>query len=190
MGWIFKVANQLVSLRHRLSNHLVVGDGTKMRWFGISLGQENQIVIGHHCIVAARIAFDGATGKITVGNNSYIGKSHLVCHSEITIGDDVVISWGVTIVDHDSHSTKWSERAHDIADWHQGRKNWTHVSIAPVTIGNKVWIGFNAIVLKGVTIGDGAVVGAGAVVTKDVPPYTIVAGNPARIIRTFGPDER
>ena len=53
-----------------------------------------------------------------------------------------------------------------------------------------MWIGFNAIVLKGVTIGEGAIVGAGAVVTKDVPAYTIVAGNPAHPIRELTPSER
>jgi galactoside O-acetyltransferase len=60
----------------------------------------------------------------------------------------------------------------------------------PVKIEDKVWIGFNSIILKGVTVGEGAIVGAGSVVTKDVPPYTIVAGNPARIIRELTPEER
>jgi len=60
----------------------------------------------------------------------------------------------------------------------------------PVTVGNDVWIGANACVLRGVTIGEGAVVGAGAVITHNVPPYTIVAGNPARVIRELGLDER
>ena len=189
-SFISKLVNQLISLRYRFSPRLAIGEGSKIAWRGISLGHGNRIVIGHHCIISAKISFDATAGVVTVGNNSYIGASHLVCHSAITIGNDAVISWGVTIVDHDSHSTRWSERAPDIADWHRGKKDWSHVAISPVTIGDKVWIGFNVIILKGTTIGEGAIVGAGAVVTHDVPPYTIVAGNPARIIRTLAPDER
>jgi acetyltransferase-like isoleucine patch superfamily enzyme len=60
----------------------------------------------------------------------------------------------------------------------------------PVIIGNSVWIGVNSTILKGVTIGEGSVVGAGSVVTKDVPPWTIVAGNPARVIREIPENER
>ena len=60
----------------------------------------------------------------------------------------------------------------------------------PIVIKDKAWIGFNSIILKGVTIGEGAIVGAGSVVTKDVPPYTIVAGNPARIVREIPENER
>lgn len=101
------------------------------------------------------------------------------------MGDDVVISWGVTIVDHNSHSVDAEERLADVTDWKNGHKDWANVTIAPVTIKARAWIGFNAIVLKGVTIGEGAVVAAGAVVTKDVPPYSVAAGNPARVIRTL-----
>ncbi len=62
--------------------------------------------------------------------------------------------------------------------------------MSPVHVGDKSWIGFNSIVLKGVTIGEGAVVGAGSVVTKDVSAWTVVAGNPARVIREIPEDER
>jgi len=93
------------------------------------------------------------------------------------------MSWGVTVVDHDSHSLNWTERQHDVADWTRGVKRWDSVTVRPVRIGNKTWIGFGASILKGVSVGEGAVVGANAVVTRDVPPYTVVAGNPARVVR-------
>ncbi|MCC6483663.1 MAG: hypothetical protein IT209_02355 [Armatimonadetes bacterium] len=64
-----------------------------------------------------------------------------------------------------------------------GRKDWSHVKMAPVRICDKAWIGARAIILKGVTIGEGAVIGAGSVVTKDVPAWCVAAGNPARVIR-------
>ena len=185
-----RVINLIYSLRYRFVGQIRVGEGSTIRWKGISLGASNKIIVGRGCIVAARISFDSTEGKVSIGDNSYVGASHLVCHTGITIGHDAVISWGVTIVDHNSHSIKWSERARDITDWHLGRKDWSHVAIAPVFIGDKVWIGFNAIILRGVTIGEGAVVGAGAIVTKDVPAYTVVAGNPARVIRILAPNER
>jgi len=59
----------------------------------------------------------------------------------------------------------------------------------PIRIGRNVWIGFDCVVLPGVTIGDGSIVGARSVVTQDVPPFTVVAGNPARVIRKIENDE-
>ena len=94
----------------------------------------------------------------------------------------------------------WRERAEDVDRWRVGmlsgvaeaaaRKNWDGVPMGQVQIKDKVWIGFNVIILKGITIGEGAVIGAGSIVTKDVPAYTIVAGNPARIIRELLENER
>ena len=75
-----------------------------------------------------------------------------------------------------------------MSDWHAGRKDWSKVPCAPVVIGNRVWIGCNALVLKGVRIGDGAVVAAGTVVTRDVPANSLVGGNPARVIRELAND--
>ncbi|MBI5136924.1 MAG: hypothetical protein HZA24_06245 [Nitrospirae bacterium] len=93
-------------------------------------------------------------------------------------------------MDHDSHSLAFNERQHDVADWMAGRKDWTHVNRAPVRIRDRAWIGARSMILKGVEVGQGAVVGGGAVVTRDVPPWTIVAGNPARVIRELTDAER
>lgn len=74
--------------------------------------------------------------------------------------------------------------------WEPGGPNRDAVTKGGITVGNDVWIGARAIILSGVTIGDGAIVAAGAVVTRDVPPYAIVGGNPARIIRKRFTDEQ
>ncbi len=89
----------------------------------------------------------------------------------ITIGDDVLIGQQVVIatLNHDLNPDKRGD-----------------MFPAPVTIGNRVWIGAHATILPGVTIGDGAVVGAGAVVTRDVPENAVVLGVPAKIVRTIG----
>jgi galactoside O-acetyltransferase len=108
----------------------------------------------------------------------------------VEIGDDVMLSWGVTVVDHNSHSLVARERATDVEQWLRGRKDWTGIKIAPVEIRQRAWLGFNVAVLPGVVIGEGAIVGACAVVTRSVPAWTIVAGNPARVLRELTAEER
>jgi galactoside O-acetyltransferase len=144
-----------------------------------------KVSIGCDSLVHCRISFDSNQGQVIVGDRSYLGLCNLVCYRRIEIGNDVMIAWGVTIVDHNSHSLSWEQRKDDVANWRAGTKNWDNVAHAPVIIKDKAWIGFNVSILKGVTIGEGAVVGACAVVAKDVPPFTLVAGNPASVIRTL-----
>lgn len=168
-------------VRHRID--VIVGAATQVRWWELRGAGGGRIRIGRDSIINCRMAFDSPHGCIQVGDRCYIGASLLVCHTAITIEDDVIISWGVTVVDHDSHALEWPNRQHDVADWGEGRKNWDNVAIKPVRIAHRAWIGFGVSILKGVTIGEGAVVGAGSVVTRDVPPYCVVAGNPARVVR-------
>lgn len=162
------------------------GPNTKITPNAVRTARRGNHSIGADCIIQNVFSYDRREARITIGDRTYIGKSHLVAADSITIGDDTIISWGVTIVDHNSHSSDWELRKHDIPNWHQGKKGWSGIKIAPVTIGNHVWIGFNVCVLKGVTIGDGAIIGAGSVVTKDVPAGATFAGNPAKSIdRSF-----
>lgn len=148
-----------------------------------------RLTIGDQSIVEARVVFERPGGTVNIGSRTFIGGSSVLCASHINIGDDVLVSFGVTIVDHDSHSPVFSKRSQDVTMWLEGKKDWTHVKTNPIIIQDKSWIGMHSIILEGTTIGTGAVVGAGSVVTRDVPPYTVVAGNPARIIKTL-PDDR
>jgi galactoside O-acetyltransferase len=149
------------------------------------------VEIGTDSFLSGKFTFETSEGFIEVGNRTFIGWSSFVCTKKISIGSDVLIAWGCTIMDTDSHSLHWPERSNDVKDhmksFLEGKpgkyKNWDVVQKKEIVIENKAWIGFNSIILKGVTIGEGAVVGAGSVVTKDVPPFTLVAGNPAKIIR-------
>jgi acetyltransferase-like isoleucine patch superfamily enzyme len=147
----------------------------------ISVGQETQI--------PGQIIFDRQNAKVSIGQRSFIHAT-IIAAQEVQIGDDVMISWGTTIVDHNSHAIAFSQRAHDVTEWRKGNKDWSNVVCSPIHIANKVWIGFNVIILKGVHIGEGAIVGAGSVVTKDVAPWTIVGGNPAKLIREIPEHER
>lgn len=147
------------------------------------------VVIDEDTQVDGLLLFERENASISIGKRVFMNGS-LLAAQKIDIGDDVLIAWGVTIVDHNSHSISFSKRSEDVINWRVGKKDWTHVKIAPVKISNRAWIGFNSIILKGVTIGEGAVIGAGSVVTKDVPDWTVVAGNPARMIRKILEHER
>ena len=105
------------------------------------------------------------------------------CAEKIKIGENVFIAWNVTIFDHNSHSLNYNVRRNDLPHLFNGKKTWEDVGISPTIIEEDVWVGVNAIILKGITIGKGSIIAAGAVVTKNVPPNTLVAGNPAQVVK-------
>lgn len=161
------------------------------------VGQQ-YLFVGENSVVSGMFVFETGGGKIVIGHNSFVGGGMFVCIEGIEIGSNVMISWGCSVVDNNAHSLKWSERKSDVEDWKRGLdegkigrfKDWNNVKRAKVVVNDKAWIGFNCIILKGVTIGVGAVVGAGSVVTRDVPDWVIVGGNPATIIRAIPEDQR
>lgn len=116
--------------------------------------------------------------EILIGNNVGVSGCTIAAAKLIRIGNNVMIGTGALITDSDVHSLSPIERLRDGGG-----------GSAPIVIGDNVFIGARAIILKGVTIGEGAIVGAGSVVTKDVPEYSIVAGNPAKVIRVLGREE-
>lgn len=122
-------------------------------------------------------------GYIEIGDYSFISFASLAATEKIIIGKYVYIAGGVTIVDSDFHPLDPALRMNDtIAISPIGDKSRRpKFDSAPVFIEDDVWIGFNATILKGVTIGKGSVIQPGAVVSKDIPPGSIVSGNPAQV---------
>lgn len=115
----------------------------------------------------------GFNGTITIGKNSLVDdNTFITAQQSIRIGDNTQISAYTFITDF-NHRTQDRRKTILSQGYIQN----------PVRIGNDVWIGAHTIILPGVTIGDGAVIGAGSVVTKDIPPYSIAVGNPAKIIK-------
>lgn len=152
----------------------------------------NVTEIGNDCMLSCQIMFETKGARLTIGDGVFCnGGSKIICSTTIEIGNWVTIAWGVTIYDHNSHSLDYRDRIKDqqqqLQDWSTGsfikNKNWNVVAKSPIKIGDHVWIGFDAVILKGVTIGEGAIIAARAVVTKDVEPWTVVAGNPAVIVK-------
>jgi acetyltransferase-like isoleucine patch superfamily enzyme len=122
-------------------------------------------------------------GKVRVGEWCFVGPgAKLWSLASIDVGARVFISHGVQIFDNNSHSLSASERHERFQELRTLGKHLVREDVAhkPVRIEDDVWIGFNAAILKGVTVGRGAVIGACAVVTHDVPPYAVMIGNPAR----------
>ena len=148
--------------------------------------------IGTSSYVNGRFIFEKETGQISIGERVHIGESNFISIDSIEIGNDVTIAWGCLFYDHNSHSVNWNERAEDTLREIEDiklygnpikNKDWSVVKHKPIIIKDKVWIGADCKILKGVTIGEGAVIGAGSVVTQDIKAWTVAAGNPAKIIR-------
>lgn len=138
---------------------------------------KRKIRIGENTHIRGEILVFAHGGEITIGEYCYVGEfSRIWSGEKIEIGDRVLISHNVNIHDNDSHSLEYKERHEQIKriffDGHP--KEVKSIKSKPIIIEDDVWIGFNAIILKGIKIGKGAIIGAGAIVTKDVPEYTIV----------------
>lgn len=113
----------------------------------------------------------GGKGKLIIGDNTFINCGSLIsAQHEIRIGKNCQIATGVIMMDSDFHGT-------------QGEDSSTKIS--PIIIEDDVWLATRVVVLKGVTIGKGSTVATGAVVTKDIPPYSIAAGVPAKVIKSI-----
>jgi acetyltransferase-like isoleucine patch superfamily enzyme len=134
-----------------------------------ALAARHGFSIGRHSYGRPHVRFADSGAKLSIGRYCSIAD-----RVEIFLGGNHRSEW-VTTYPFDNLPGLWPGRAGAEA---------SHISRGDVVVGNDVWIGSGAVILSGVTVGDGAIIGAHAVVARDVPPYAIVAGNPAQVLRT------
>lgn len=147
---------------------------------GVSVGPDmiqrlrGEIEVGQECEMNQGVELNPWGGKIKLGRRVWLGPYAVIYgHGGVEIGEQTLISMHVSILSSD----------HFIPERAKMIRNCEDV-LKPTKIGKDVWIGANAVILGGVTIGDGCVIGAGAVVTKDLPAYSVAMGVPARVVRT------
>ena len=175
----------------------VIGDMFEVELGAKIVNESNikeNIRIGHHFHLEGRLR-TSPHGKIKIGNYCYISTGAFIGAAElIKIGDYVGIAHYTYILDNNNHPTDPEERKKHrirVAPGGEGYPTlgtaWEMSDHKPVIIDDNVWIGMYCFIGKGVHIGEGAIVARQSVVTKDVPPYTVVAGNPARIVKELKP---
>ena len=152
------------------------------------------ITIDSNSVIRGQLLVFTHGGNIKIGKSCYLGEgSRVWSAASVSIGDRVLISHNVNIHDTNSHSIDAKlryEHFTTIMSTGHPKDNRYDIVSNKIVIGDDVWIGFNSTILKGVTVGNNSIIAASSVVTKDVPPWTIVAGNPAKIIREIPEDER
>jgi acetyltransferase-like isoleucine patch superfamily enzyme len=160
--------------------------------FLVSPEKRKYVEIGKNCMLNNSILFESSTGKVNIGDRCYFGSDGIIIsRKEVIIGNDVTFAWGVTIYDHNSHSLAIQDRKEAVKHFYLNygkddcfeKIDFKNVKAGSITIKDNVWVGMDVLILKGVTIGEGAVIAARSVVFEDVEPYSIYAGNPARLVK-------
>lgn len=150
-----------------------------------------QLVVGDNSHLSGRIVVRG-DGIVRIGNNCHFHEgTYIGCLESISILDDFFAAEGIFVVDNNNHPTSPSARQ-QMTKSPMGTAPWLWttpgVASAPVVIEPCVWMGRNSYVLKGVTVGGGSIVAAAAVLARSVPPLSIVAGNPGKVVKTLEDD--
>lgn len=154
-------------------------------------GRSGAIRIGKATVIRGHLMIFAHGGDIEIGDWCYLGEgARIWSAASVKIGDRVLISHDVEIHDTIAHAVSAHERHTQFRELSESghQTDLANVTRAPVVIGNDVWIGFRSAVLRGVTVGDGAIVAANSLVLDDVPPWTMVAGVPARVVKQLEPE--
>ena len=151
-------------------------------------GPPENVTVGDFSLVRGELLTLTPVARITIGHHTHIGLGTRVWAADaITIGDYVQIAAAVDILDSNSHPLDYRSRREEAVSRFEKREPYKleGVPSAPVVIEDDVWIGVKSTILKGVRIGKASIVAASSTVVDDVPPFTLVAGNPARSIKSL-----
>ena len=168
----------------------IKGSGTRLGVSAriINMGKESSLIkIGKNSVVEGTLLTFAHGGAITIGDWCYVGEgSRIWAAKQIAIGNRVMVSHNVNIFDSLTHPIDpVSRHQHFCAIVKNGHPKMINLGERSVRIEDDAWIAAGVHILRGVTIGRGAIVGAGSVVTHDVPAFSVVGGNPARVLRYF-----
>jgi acetyltransferase-like isoleucine patch superfamily enzyme len=190
ISWLKNFHNRVCAYYAGLRLGVAVDTSARVNFRHIRFTEGAKLRIGHHSIFLSSVAYERPNAEFSVGDYTQMGGGGVISTaSSVAIGSHVLIAWNVQFSDHNSHALDVVSRVKDTVDWYEGKKDWSSVRIEPIIVEDYVWIGFQSIILRGVTIGRGAVVAAGSVVTRSVEPFTVVGGNPARLIRRLTQEE-
>ena len=163
--------------------HAVIGEGVRLGTNArlVNRNDRESTRIGDECVIRGILRTESA-GVLNFGNQVYVGDQVIISAAQrVVIGESTLIAHGAQIFDNDSHPTNAAQRAaHFRKMLGHGSDMAIEINAAPVEIGARCWIGMNAMIMKGVTIGHEAIVAAGSVVTHDIAPGSVAVGNPAR----------
>jgi acetyltransferase-like isoleucine patch superfamily enzyme len=150
---------------------------------------KEDIVIGPYSAIFGHLMTFPMGGSISIGERCFVGEgSRIWSAANIKVGNYVLISHGVNIYDSNTHSTSWQDRRIEINDRLPQISSVNHnfdLKASPIVIEDDVWIGCNALILKGVRIGRGSIIGASAVITRDIPSFSVVVDKPDLIIKSL-----
>lgn len=147
--------------------------------------KKENVILEDNCWLFGQISVQ-SQGKVIMHEYSKMGEgSNIMCVDKVEIGAYTAIADNTTICDNNNHPVHPEFRKQmRISNYYSDMRKWKHSTHAPIIIGENCWIGSNVRICKGVRIGDNAVIAACSVVTKDVPANSIVAGNPAKVVKT------
>lgn len=179
-------AHEAAAVWRRFQACATISEDCQLGLMAWCTGTPPQIRIGSRTICRGILLCDSGEGAIDIGELAYVGDDVIISTREsIRIGARTLIAHGTQIFDNDAHPTDARERHADYLSLLAGKPRSKAIGAAPVVIGEDCWLGVNSIVLKGVTIGPRSVVAAGSVVIGDVAADCVVAGNPARVVRSL-----